>query len=42
MLDEVTLVEGDAHQKVTQLDGPIDIVFVDESGLAERPTRVRT
>ena len=27
--DIVTLIEGDAHQKVTQLDGPIDIVFVD-------------
>jgi predicted O-methyltransferase YrrM len=25
----VTLVEGDAHEKVTQLKGPIDIVFID-------------
>ncbi|UCD49600.1 MAG: O-methyltransferase [Phycisphaerales bacterium] len=27
--DIVTLIEGDAHEKVTDLDGPIDIVFVD-------------
>lgn len=27
--DIVTLIEGDAHEKVTELTGPIDIVFVD-------------
>jgi caffeoyl-CoA O-methyltransferase len=25
----VTLIEGDAHEKVTQLKGPVDIVFID-------------
>ena len=25
----VTLIEGDAHEKVTALEGPIDIVFID-------------
>jgi len=25
----VTLIEGDAHQEVTKLEGPIDIVFLD-------------
>ena len=25
----VTLIEGDAHEKVTELKGPIDIVFID-------------
>jgi caffeoyl-CoA O-methyltransferase len=27
--DIVTLVEGDAHQEITKLKGPIDIVFID-------------
>lgn len=27
--DIVTLVEGDAHQKVAQVTGPVDMVFVD-------------
>jgi caffeoyl-CoA O-methyltransferase len=27
--DLVTLVEGDAHEKVTQIEGPVDMVFVD-------------
>jgi predicted O-methyltransferase YrrM len=27
--DMVTLVEGDAHEQVTKLKGPIDIVFID-------------
>jgi predicted O-methyltransferase YrrM len=27
--DIVTLIEGDAHEKVTDLSGPIDIVFLD-------------
>jgi caffeoyl-CoA O-methyltransferase len=27
--DLVTLIEGDAHEKVTQLEGPVDVVFVD-------------
>jgi caffeoyl-CoA O-methyltransferase len=29
----VTLVEGDAHQNITKLKGPIDVVFID----AEKP-----
>jgi len=27
--DLVTLVEGDAHEKVTQVAGPVDMVFID-------------
>jgi caffeoyl-CoA O-methyltransferase len=27
--DIVTLVEGDAHEKVTQMEGPIDMCFID-------------
>jgi predicted O-methyltransferase YrrM len=27
--DMVTLVEGDAHEQVTKLEGPVDIVFLD-------------
>jgi predicted O-methyltransferase YrrM len=27
--DIVTIVEGDAHQTVTKLKGPVDIVFID-------------
>ncbi|MCL4201824.1 MAG: O-methyltransferase [Pirellulaceae bacterium] len=27
--DRITVVEGDAHQKVTELKGPIDLVFID-------------
>ena len=27
--DLLTLVEGDAHEKVSTLQGPIDIVFID-------------
>ncbi|HQG48504.1 MAG TPA: class I SAM-dependent methyltransferase, partial [Sedimentisphaerales bacterium] len=27
--DLVTLIEGDAHEKVAQVKGPIDIVFLD-------------
>lgn len=27
--DLVTLVEGDAHQEVTKLKGPIDLIFID-------------
>ncbi len=27
--DIVTLVEGDAHEKVTQVEGPVDMAFVD-------------
>jgi len=27
--DLISLVEGDAHQKVTELKGPIDLVFID-------------
>lgn len=27
--DLVTLVEGDAHEKIAQIEGPIDIVFLD-------------
>ncbi len=29
MEDLITIVEGDAHQKITKLTGPIDIVFLD-------------
>ena len=29
MADIITLVEGDAHEKVTALKGPIDILFLD-------------
>jgi len=29
MADIITLVEGDAHEKVTSLKGPIDIIFLD-------------
>ncbi len=25
----VTIVEGDAHQNITRLKGPIDVVFID-------------
>jgi len=25
----VTLVEGDAHQQITKLKGPIDVAFID-------------
>lgn len=27
--DLVTLIEGDAHEKVAQIEGPVDIVFLD-------------
>ena len=27
--DIVTLIEGDAHEKVTQVEGPVDICFID-------------
>jgi caffeoyl-CoA O-methyltransferase len=27
--DRITVVEGDAHEKVTELKGPIDLVFID-------------
>ena len=29
MADIITLIEGDAHEKVTELKGPIDILFLD-------------
>lgn len=29
MADLITVVEGDAHQTVSKLDGPIDLVFID-------------
>ncbi len=29
MADRITLVEGDAHKTITQLKGPIDMVFLD-------------
>ncbi len=29
LTDLVTLVEGDAHQEVTKLKGPIDLIFID-------------
>lgn len=27
--DFITIVEGDAHEKIRELDGPIDLVFID-------------
>ena len=29
MDDIVTLIEGDAHEKVTEVQGPVDICFID-------------
>ncbi|MFZ9088665.1 MAG: O-methyltransferase, partial [Planctomycetaceae bacterium] len=29
LADLITLVEGDAHEEVTKLEGPIDLLFLD-------------
>ena len=31
----ITQVEGDAHEEITKLTGPIDLVFIDKDGYVD-------